>query len=376
MDLGEEWEMFLENPNAEVDTEMKQEIYPNDEKHTDIDRSICDELNISTNTKVVYLNKEVDIYNIFWKLPIIPYHSKQNGIVKKQIKVVSNTKEEFEDYQDHLKKESFYNEYIIKQIDNPDARRIKFKDERKLTVGISKKDLLSTKVKQKSAFYNCFAITIRIYTNVFKEMHIKVFNTGKMEIPGIVEKSLLGIVKKELLCHLRKYMGDDLEFVNNDVEHNVLINSNFNCGFYVNREKLHHIMKSNKYGLETSYDPCSYPGVKCKYYYNIDKSEEEQTGRISKSDNNMTTNDIILSSKYLEISFMIFRTGSCLIVGNCNEEVLRFVYRYIVDMLFQEYRDICIQNKEKFVKIKNEKMKKRKFVVDYDYYNDTILKFK
>ena len=376
MDLDEEWEMFLENPNADVETELKQENYSKEENRDDIDRSICDDLNISTNTKVVYLNKEVDIYNIFWKLPIIPYHSKQNGIVKKQIKVVSNTKEEFEDYQDHLKKESFYNEYIIKQIDNPDARRIKFKDERKLTVGISKKDLLSTKVKQKSAFYNCFAITVRIYTNVFKEMHIKVFNTGKMEIPGIVEKSLLGIVKKELLCHLRKYMGDDLEFVNTDVEHNVLINSNFNCGFYVNREKLHHIMKSSKYGLETSYDPCSYPGVKCKYYYNIDKTEEEQTGRISKSDNNMTTNDIILSSKYLEISFMIFRTGSCLIVGNCNEEVLRFVYKYIVNVLFQEYHDICIQNKEKFVKIKNEKIKKRKFVVDYDYYNDTILKFK
>lgn len=376
MDLDEEWEMFLENPNVEVETDLKQGNYSKEENPSVVDRSICDDLNISTNTKVVYLNKEVDIYNIFWKLPIIPYHSKQNGIVKKQIKVVSNTKEEFEDYQEHLKKESFYNEYIIKQIDNPDARRIKFKDERKLTVGISKKDLLSTKVKQKSAFYNCFAITIRFYTNVFKEMHIKVFNTGKMEIPGIVEKSLLGIVKKELLCHLRKYMGDDLEFVNTDVEHNVLINSNFNCGFYVNREKLHHIMKSSKYGLETSYDPCSYPGVKCKYYYNIDKSEEEQTGRISKSDNNMTTNDIILSNKYLEISFMIFRTGSCLIVGNCNEEVLRFVYKYIVDMLFQEYYNICIQNKEKFVKIKNHKMKKRKFVVDYDYYNDTILKFK
>lgn len=376
MDVDEEWEMFLENPNVEVDTHLQQGNSSKEENQPLVDRSICDDLNISTNTKVVYLNKEVDIYNIFWKLPIIPYHSKQNGIVKKQIKVVSNTKEEFEDYQEHLEKESFYNEYIIKQIDNPDARRIKFKDERKLTVGISKKDLLSTKVKQKSAFYNCFAITLRIYTNVFKEMHIKVFNTGKMEIPGIVEKSLLGIVKKELLCHLRKYMGDELEFVNNDVEHNVLINSNFNCGFYVNREKLHHIMKSSKYGLETSYDPCSYPGVKCKYYYNIDKSEEEQTGRISKLDNNMTTNDIILSNKYLEISFMIFRTGSCLIVGNCNEKVLRFVYKYIVDMLFQEYYNICIQNKEKFIKIKNEKMKKRKFVVDYEYYNDTILKFK
>lgn len=373
MDLDDEWEMFLENPNAQDDIEV---VESKDLQRIKVDRSICDELNISTNTKVVYLNKEVDIYNIFWKLPIIQYHSKQNGIVKKQIKVVCNTKEEFEDYKQHIEKETFYNEYIIKQIDNPDARRIKFKDERKLTVGISKKDLLSTKVKQKSAFYNCFALTIRIYTNVFKEMHIKVFNTGKMEIPGIVEKSLLGVVKNEILYHLRQYMGDDLEFVNNEVEHNVLINSNFNCGFYINREKLHHIIKSNKYGLETSYDPCSYPGVKCKYYYNIDKPNEEQTGRISKSDNSMTTNDIILSNKYLEISFMIFRTGSCLIVGNCCETVLRFVYKYIVDMLFDEYYDISIQNKDKFVKIKNNKMKKRKYVVDYDYYNDTILKFK
>ena len=372
MDLDDEWDMFLEDPSAEIMDNHSDNL--KEDMNKPIDRAICDELNISTNTKVVYLNKEVDIYNVFWKLPIIPYHSKQNGIVKKQIKIVCNTKDEFEVYQQNIKNERFCNEYIIKQIDNPDARRIKFKDERKLTVGISKKDLMTTKIKQKSAFYNCFAITIRIHTHVFKEMHIKVFNTGKLEIPGIVEKSLLGIVKKELLLHLRKYIGDDLDFVNTDVEHNVLINSNFNCGFYINRDKLHNILKSSKYGVETSYDPCSYPGVKCKYYYNIVKSYEEQTGKIERIDNNMTTNDIILSKKYLEISFMIFRTGSCLIVGNCNEDVLRFVYKYIVNMLFDEYHEICIKNKEKFVKLKTDKKKKKKIVVDYNYYNDTILK--
>ena len=374
MNVDDEWEMFLEDPNAFADD--KQEYNLNEEGiNKSVDKAICDDLNISTNTKVVYLNNEVDIYNVFWKLPIIPYHSKENGIVKKQIKVVCNTKEEFENYKEHIKNEKFYNEYIIKQIDNPDARRIKFKDERKLTVGISKKDLITTKIKQKSAFYNCFAITLRIFTTTYKEMHIKVFNTGKMEIPGIVDKTLLSIVKTELLQHLKKYIGDDIDFVNTDIEHNVLINSNFNCGFYINRDKLHNIMKGSKYGLETSYDPCSYPGVKCKYYYNIDKSWEEQNGKIARIDNNMTTNDIILSNKYLEISFMIFRTGSCLIVGNCNEEVLRFVYNYIVNMLFSEHHEICIQNKEKFVKIKNEKKKKKKIVVDYNYYNDTILKY-
>ena len=374
MNVDDKWEMFLEDPNAFADD--KQEYNLNEEGiNKSVDKAICDDLNISTNTKVVYLNNEVDIYNVFWKLPIIPYHSKENGIVKKQIKVVCNTKEEFENYKEHIKNEKFYNEYIIKQIDNPDARRIKFKDERKLTVGISKKDLITTKIKQKSAFYNCFAITLRIFTTTYKEMHIKVFNTGKMEIPGIVDKTLLNIVKTELLQHLKKYIGDDIDFVNTDIEHNVLINSNFNCGFYINRDKLHNIMKGSKYGLETSYDPCSYPGVKCKYYYNIDKSWEEQNGKIARIDNNMTTNDIILSNKYLEISFMIFRTGSCLIVGNCNEEVLRFVYNYIVNMLFSEHHEICIQNKEKFVKIKNEKKKKKKIVVDYNYYNDTILKY-
>mgnify|MGYP001219767825 CR=1 FL=1 len=66
MDLDEEWEMFLENPNADVETELKQENYSKEENRDDIDRSICDDLNISTNTKVVYLNKEVDIYNIFF----------------------------------------------------------------------------------------------------------------------------------------------------------------------------------------------------------------------------------------------------------------------------------------------------------------------
>tara|TARA_B110000285_G_scaffold232549_1_gene303864 strand:+ start:4996 stop:6126 length:1131 start_codon:yes stop_codon:yes gene_type:complete len=374
MNVDDEWEMFLENPNAFVD-DKQEDMSKEEDINKSVDRAICDDLNISTNTKVVYINNEVDIYNVFWKLPVIPYHSKQNGIVKKQIKVVCNTKEEFEDYKQRIKNEKFYDEYIIKQIDNPDARRIKFKDERKLTVGISKKDLITTKIKQKSAFYNCFAITIRIFTTTYKEMHIKVFNTGKMEIPGIVDKTLLSIVKTELLQHLKKYIGDDIDFVNTDIEHNVLINSNFNCGFYINRDKLHNIMKSSKYGLETSYDPCSYPGVKCKYYYNIDKPWEEQNGKIARIDNNMTTNDIILSNKYLEISFMIFRTGSCLIVGNCNEEVLRFVYTYIVNMLFSEHRDICIQNKEKFVKIKNEKKKKKKIIVDYNYYNDTILKY-
>ena len=37
---------------------------------------------------------------------------------------------------------------------------------------------------------------------------------------------------------------------------------------------------------------------------------------------------------------MIFRTGSVLIVGHCDENVLHIIYEYIKRVLYDEYSDI------------------------------------
>ena len=37
--------------------------------------------------KIAKLNQPIDLYDIFWKLKIIPYESCQEGILKKQMKV-------------------------------------------------------------------------------------------------------------------------------------------------------------------------------------------------------------------------------------------------------------------------------------------------
>jgi hypothetical protein len=37
---------------------------------------------------------------------------------------------------------------------------------------------------------------------------------------------------------------------------------------------------------------------------------------------------------------MIFRTGSILIVGKCNEEQLNKVYNYLKDILYNEFHEI------------------------------------
>lgn len=330
---------------------------------------ICDDLYISTKTKVVFLNKMLDIHGIFWDIPIIDYWKPIEGVVKKQIKVVSKTIEEYNIYKEKLNNILYYNENIIKQIDNQNARRIKFRDERKITVGMSKKDIMNCRSKIKNAFYNCFAIIIRFkYEELFREIHVKVFNTGKMEIPGILNAELLDIVKDKILKIIQPFEKNILYFIENAGNDNVLINSNFNCGFYINREKLHSIL-SKKYGIETSYDPCSYPGVKCKYYFNNDLEYDDtiQNGKIIMNDRSMKMCELTDNKKYTEVSFMIFRTGSCLIVGNCSEKILLFIFNFIKKLLYDEFLFISVINNYITVKNKKIKIRKKTIVVSNSY---------
>ena len=339
---------------------------------------VCDELYISTKTKVLYLNQPIDINRIFWLIPITEYWKQEECIIKKQMKIVSKTKEEYDEYKLKLENIPYYIEHIIKQIDNPSARRIKFKDERKITIGVSKKDIMNCRGKVKNAFYNCFAMILRFkLAGEFKEIHVKIFNTGKLEIPGILNNELLVIVKRMILSILQVNIETPIEFIDLDREDNVLINSNFNCGFYINREKLQFILNSEKYGIETSYDSCSYPGVKCKYYYNNEISVENvhlQNGRVNIEDRRMKMSELIDSKKYTEISFMIFRTGSCLIVGNCSERILRHVFSFIKGMLECEYEVISMKNEITEVKVKKTKLRKKTILMTQEYYNNFVKK--
>jgi hypothetical protein len=359
MDENTEEEELDENENeTELKSIPKEEFIPD-----------CDELYISTKTKVVFLNHAIDINAVFWNIPIIEYWRPIEGVIKKQMKIVSNSLEEFEAYQKKLENIGYYTENIIKQVDS----RNKYKDERKITVGVSKKDIMNCRGKIKNAFYNCFAMILRFYyENSFKEIHVKVFNTGKMEIPGVFNVELLNIVKSMVLKTIQPFVKEELVYIESNKDDNVLINSNFNCGFFINREKLHTILK-RKYGIETSYDPCSYPGVKCKFYFNneLDFNVEEQMGKITREDCFMKMSELGENKKYTEVSFMIFRTGSCLIVGNCSEKILKFIFEFVKKILLDEYDNISITNEKMVAKVKKAKIRKRTITLSRAYF-DTI----
>jgi TATA-box binding protein (TBP) (component of TFIID and TFIIIB) len=270
------------------------------------------------------------------------------------MKFNSFNEQELEEVMHMLKQEEHWEEHIITRIVNPEGR-IKFKDIRKISVGLCKKDILSYRTKKKSAFYNCFVVIMRIkHEESFKEIHVKVFNTGKLEIPGIQSDELLIKVLELLIDILKPIISPDITFIS-DKNETVLINSNFNCGFYVNREKLYEILKY-KYHINSGYDPCSYPGIQCKFYYNI--TNKKQTGQ-------QPTDENIKS--YIKVSFMIFRTGSVLIVGKCNETLLNEVYLFIKNMLQTEYLNICgvtpCKNELNLLTVKKRKIRKKIVII-------------
>ena len=86
----------------------------------------------------------------------------------------------------------------------------------------------------------------------FKEIHIKVFNTGKLEIPGVRDDLILTKTLNLLVKTLQPFHSKTINYKENTIE-TVLINSNFTCNYYINRDNLFNILKykqiPNIYGI-------------------------------------------------------------------------------------------------------------------------------
>lgn len=400
LDINDLWNHFVQDGEDNVVDYMDEFMETIDIKE---ECKEVDTLSISTKTMISYLNQPVDIRKVFWELPLIHYHETRSGIIKKQIKCTCPTKEAYNQLQDTLSKQD---ETIpcsvdtIKSIDDDTT----FKYVCKINMGLCKKDLISYRSKKKSAFYNCFVCIIRIQVpntadtvntvntvdtvdtvnknsndTKFKEIHVKVFNTGKMEIPGIQHDSTLYCILDTLCALLNTYtsmINVSYSQKEKDIQ-TVLINSNFHCGYTVNRQTLYERLKF-KYHFNTLYDPCKYPGVQCKFYYKFNIPKEDQDGichcETPCSKKGRPRN--APTGPCLELSFMVFRTGSILIVGNCRETILREIYETIATLMKDEKKHCMIQNvskefyKKNPVKPRNRKLKRRVYNEIWDTYKE------
>ncbi len=358
---------------------------------------------ISTKTKITFLNRPIPLFDVFWKIPILDYHLFQNGIIKKMMLFKSDSKESLDKLQQiiyenphphmeiqclqHVEGESVTTGYKSKkkfgkqipQNESEIVAKYQFKDEHKISIGMYSKDIIPTRSKKKSAFDNCFVLIMRIfYEKVFHEVHVKVFNTGKMEIPGIQCDQLFDLVKEEIIHLFAKLMDQDqdqnneLKFLTH-LDEIILTNSGFRCNYFIDRVKLFEILKF-KYHLDVIFDPCSYPGIQCKFYYNkkLPVGDINQNGIYTEDNGSLdsvctTGKKLIRLPDYIcPVSFMIFRTGSVLIVGKCDIYVLEEIYCFLKQILKTEYHTICQKNGEYVPREKQQKPRKKNIWVFVD----------
>ena len=389
MSIDNEWLHFKDNQNSNIKSQV--ELSPSKEKNSPRKAPECSDIYISTQTKIAYLNQKIDLYKVFWLLPVIDYFSPKNGIIKKSIKTNSNSQEETDILDKIISNQK--NVFVTKLSYIKNSK--KFKDVKKIDIGLCEKDIVSYRKKKKGAFYNCFALILRIfYKDRFREVHVKIFNTGKLEIPGIQYDELLTVTLDNLITIIQPFIDTKVSYNTDDVD-TVLINSNFTCRYYLDRFKLFQKLKYD-YNIQASYDPCSYPGIQCLFYYNLKNKEhdgvhikgdeddggddgkegkeakegkEDKEGKDGKDGDEVKDGDEgdevkDKKSGWRKISFMIFRTGSVLVVGNCNKYILNVTYEFIKKILKKEFNDIFVSINTTHKKKPSKKLRKKIIKLD------------
>jgi TATA-box binding protein (TBP) (component of TFIID and TFIIIB) len=201
---------------------------------------------------------------------------------------------------------------------------------------IDKKNLKKRDKGTKKFFYNQITFHLfKKFDNISKKVNIKLFNNGSIQMTGIKSEShgknivnLLFNKIKDINKIDKLYKTTDLTILNYSI---AMINTDFDIGFKINREKLNRYMINKN--IYTSYEPCIYPGVLIKYYYKKDKdngicnccNQCDGTGK----DNTCK-----------KITIAVFNSGKIIITGGNNLEQCNKCFDFIKDIIITNKDDL------------------------------------
>jgi len=124
------------------------------------------------------------------------------------------------------------------------------------------------KEKSKRTFFN--QVTVHCFYDE-KIINVKFFNNGKVQMTGLKYEEQGQKLYSELLKLFKNFketFDGDLELLNYRI---VLINSDFSLEGNINRDHLQEKLAEDNY--YSTYEPCVYPGVNIKYYFNTNNTD-------------------------------------------------------------------------------------------------------
>lgn len=226
---------------------------------------------------------------------------------------------------------TFDNKNIENFLDlDSDIVTIKSLDVNKSLLITKKRRKTKTKKSKKNAFYNQVSIGIKKECDINKKgiINIKLFINGSMQITGCkciddflntlsvlftklrVTKAIFDETKNIMVD--KPFVGNIDELQINNIKNIkiAMINSNFNVGFSINREKLFCLLIDKN--ISCSYDPIIHACVNIKYNYDCKK----------------------------KISIFVFEKGTVIITGVNNCDQILEAHKFINNYLHSNYSNI------------------------------------
>lgn len=193
------------------------------------------------------------------------------------------------------------------------------------------------KVRKKTtskSFYN--QLTLLLQLSDTRSVNVKVFKNGQLQMTGVKSNEEGNGAVDSLISELNIVMPPNTyNFYKNNYR-TVLINSDFSIGYKVCRNKLY-LLLDNHYGMYVSYEPCIYPGVNAKYFWNV--TNNSKNGVCSCDKPCTGKGDGMSRGNCKKVTIATFQSGTVIITGANTFQQLNDAHSFICSV-FQKHKHL------------------------------------
>lgn len=255
-----------------------------------METKINPELRISTMTLIAHIASIIDLQNVYDKI--------------------------------NINDKITYIEYADKK---PKGKKQKEVKKRKKT------DLQQKNGKKRKYFYN----QVTLHVKIDKIINVKIFNNGGIQMTGLKKKSQSDEILRFITDLFDEYqLIQSKEIISREI---VLINSDFDLGFKINRQKLHRLISDKEY--YSSFEPIIYPGVNIKYYHNPNNLSQKGICQCGEC----VCNGKGKNNDCKKITIAVFNSGKALVTGGRNINEINISHQFITKLI-DDNKDILKEN--------------------------------
>lgn len=200
-------------------------------------------------------------------------------------------------------------------------------EHKKMVMGYSHKDIFTNRKMTSKSFFNQSTIIVRkkIPNNCFKQVNIKLFANGGIQMTGVMSEEF-ALETIEWLLRLIKTLPESPFTSNPQIERlsTQLINTDYTINKFINQEVLHQILIT-EYNLFSMLEKTIYQGINTKFFYN----SNNENGVCCCTNFCKGQGNGEGDGQCKRITISIFRTGRIIVTGARQIEQIYVAYNFL-----------------------------------------------